>query len=566
MSSVTSSNSTISSSTAMSTESIRPIYDLVELDLEEYEENDLVLDTIHELMIFFKQSSNCTCRRTSRQRDLRTCFEKVEFKRFFECHFELKALEKTQLEFFIKSQLMSFEITQEKNNGKEQQRHNYRYSFNSTFPLCQPAYLKLCGISENKFSTIKAHYQLNGLTERIHGNTGHARRRNSKVFVDLEISSQVKQYLTQYGNIYGLPSPMRHRNESENFIYLPTGESFTSIYNKYKNDFYLEHDENEKVMSYDTFRRLWYDTMPNLKFQSTGSDLCKVCEIFRKQLQISKNDIDNYKEIELEYEKHRKAAELERQHYNNNIIKSQNDLSIIHICYDWAQHVSIPYSPQQVGSIYFKSAYAVHLFGICKTGQKNQQINFIIAENEFPKGTGKGANITLNMVYRAIKEFTKNEKNLQITCDNCSAQNKNNLSLFFWCWLCMMGLFENITINFMLPGHTKFICDSFFGKIKKTFRNQIVNTIDDIEQIINNSAKGNIGLKYNDGIGWNWYDFEKFFSQNFVNCSHLKNYYHFCFSNSAQDLEKVYCSKKSERMKFVIHFCVIIISLMYINN
>src|SRR6266498_1638118 len=101
----------------------------------------------------------------------------------------------------------------------------------------------------------------------------------------------------------------------------------------------------------------------------------------------------------------------------------------------------------------------------------------------------------------------------------------------------MMGLFENITINFMLPGHTKFICDSFFGKIKKIFRNQIVNTIDDIEQIINNSAKSHIGLKYNDGIRWNWYDFEKF-----------------------------YCSKKSERMKFVIHFCVIIISLMYINN
>ncbi len=80
MSSVTSSNSTISSGTAMSTESIRPIYDLVELDLEEYEENDLVLDTIHELMIFFKQSSNCTCHRISRQRDLRICFEKVEFK------------------------------------------------------------------------------------------------------------------------------------------------------------------------------------------------------------------------------------------------------------------------------------------------------------------------------------------------------------------------------------------------------------------------------------------------------------------------------------------------------
>ena len=38
------------------------------------------------------------------------------------------------------------------------------------------------------------------------------------------------------------------------------------------------------------------------------------------------------------------------------------------------------------------------------------------------------------MVYKAIKMFIQNEddlKNLEITCDNCSAQNKNNLSLFF---------------------------------------------------------------------------------------------------------------------------------------
>ena len=53
----------------------------------------------------------------------------------------------------------------------------------------------------------------------------------------------------------------------------------------------------------------------------------------------------------------------------------------------------------------------------------------------------------------------------------------------------------------MLLGYTKFICDSYFGKIKKTFRDQIVNTIDDVKKIINNSTKSNIELKYNDGLG-----------------------------------------------------------------
>ncbi|CAB5186809.1 unnamed protein product [Rhizophagus irregularis] len=84
-------------------------------------------------------------------------------------------------------------------------------------------------------------------------------------------------------------------------------------------------------------------------------------------MQAAKSDIDKYNIIKDQYEEHHKAADLERKHYNDNIEKSKQDLSIAHICYDWAQNVSIPYSPQQVGSIFFKTAYAVHLFGVCKT-------------------------------------------------------------------------------------------------------------------------------------------------------------------------------------------------------
>ena len=93
---------------------IRPTYNLIELGLEDYEENELVLDTIHDLMTFFKDSANCTCRHSSNKRDLRTCFEKVGFKHFFERHLELKALEKTEFELCIKTQLMTFEISNEK--------------------------------------------------------------------------------------------------------------------------------------------------------------------------------------------------------------------------------------------------------------------------------------------------------------------------------------------------------------------------------------------------------------------------------------------------------------------
>ncbi|CAG8816175.1 11524_t:CDS:1, partial [Racocetra fulgida] len=110
----------------------RSVYNLVELELEDYEENELVLDTIHDLKSFFQNSNNCTCR--IKQKDLRTCFEKVGFKRFFERHFELKALEERELELFVKSQLTSFEISDEKEKNKTP-RHTYRYNYNYSLPL-----------------------------------------------------------------------------------------------------------------------------------------------------------------------------------------------------------------------------------------------------------------------------------------------------------------------------------------------------------------------------------------------------------------------------------------------
>ncbi|CAG8551047.1 12816_t:CDS:2 [Cetraspora pellucida] len=86
---------------------------------KDYEENELVLDTIHDLKSFFQNSNNCTCR--TKQKDLRTCFKKVG-----------------------------------------------------------PAYLKLCGINDYLLSTLQNHLQSNGLTECVHGNSRRASKTESR--------------------------------------------------------------------------------------------------------------------------------------------------------------------------------------------------------------------------------------------------------------------------------------------------------------------------------------------------------------------------------------------------
>jgi hypothetical protein len=519
-------------------------YNLASLGLEEYEENELVLSTIHDLTQFFNNKENCSCR--SSKKDTRKCFKRVGFKRFFQRHLEVRGLEKSELELFLKAQLISFEISNEKGNNESSSKVSYRYNFNVSLSLCRAVYLKLNGITEYFLSAIQNHLHENGLKERVHGNTGHSPKLSSRAFINYEVSSIVKQFLIQYSNTCGLPSPMRHKIDSDVFIYLPTNKSYRSIYQEYENYFSIEYPDN-KIISYDSFIKLWHELTPHIKFQSPASDLCETCTEFKAKLALLKNDTEQYDMVSFQYKEHREVADIEREHYNNNINESINDLSIAHVCYDWAQNVSIPYSPQQVGSIFFKNTFSVHLFGVCKTEEgQNFQLNFMIGEDELPEGTAKGANTTLNLVYHFLKKFAKEgKKHLRVTCDNCPGQNKNNLSLWFWAWLIMLKWYDDITVSFMIPGHTKFICDSFFGKIKKVYWKTKINTMDDIEQVVNISAEGNTAMRYKDSLGWVWYDFNNFLKPNFKSLPNIKQYHHFRFSNSVDDIGKVYVSTKS---------------------
>jgi len=44
----------------------------------------------------------------------------------------------------------------------------------------------------------------------------------------------------------------------------------------------------------------------------------------------------------------------------------------------------------------------------------------------------------------------------------------------------------------MIPGHTKFICDAKFGSIKKLYKTSLINTVDNVEEVINNSSEYSI--------------------------------------------------------------------------
>jgi hypothetical protein len=509
---------------------------LAELGLDNYEANETVFPVVCDLNDFFENPSNCSCRENNK--DKRKCFEKIGFKNFFERHFEFISLDNKELDLSIKTQLMVFQFDNENNNSDIKK---FKYQYNASVSICQNVFLKLCNITEHRLKALRDHLQTNGLEERTHGNLGKVPILYSRALVDYETANMVKQFILQYANIHGLPSPLRLRDDSASVTYLPTDKTYMSIYNEYKNHINLAFDQFGNIITYNTFRNLWHQLTPNIKFQSAASDLC---ETFKQSLKHVNNE-DEKENIKFDFYQHRNAAELERQHYNKINEESKND-SITHICYDWAQSLTAPYSPRQVGPIYFKSPFVIHLFGVCKTGGINQQSNYIIGEDEFPKGVSKGANTTLNMVYHFLQKIAHvNKKDLHVTCDNCSGQNKNNLSVWFWSWIIMLGWYENVYLHFMIPGHTKFICDSFFGLIKKTYRNRRINIVEDIEGAVKDSSQYNEAIVCDNDLGWKWYDFNSLFKNHFRSLPNIKKYHHFHFSSLENDIGKVYVSKKS---------------------
>ena len=126
----------------------------------------------------------------------------------------------------------------------------------------------------------------------------------------------------------------------------------------------------------------------------------------------------------------------------------------------------------------------MHLFGI-QDETVREQINYVLDENEI---IGKGPNGILSIVFDRIKRLSKGEKHLKITCNNAGGQNKNNATIWFYLYLVICGYYESIKLNFMVPGHTKFKCDSSFELIKKLYWNTTVDCVDHIIEVVRRSS------------------------------------------------------------------------------
>jgi len=445
--------------------------------------------------------------------------------RFAELREAFQALSRSEQDIFVMAQLKAMnggEITASR-RLKKKARTNKRtfYYWDRNTPLCQKTYLNMLGIGRTRFENVRNHLATNGIIPRVHGNVKRVPRWKTKLTIDITVATAVKNFLENYAEIHGLPSPGRNVNRiTQSLTLLPAETSYKSVYRDFIAG--LENDSTLNLLKYDAFRKLWHQLTPYIQIMSPRTDLCDTCQHFRNGLQYNARKEEEAKDLLKKFKEHLVKAKLERNYYNKNTKLAEQQRKLVnehfitrgkaycsidataHYSYDWAQNVHVPHSDQQVSKIYYLSPRKVHLFGIQDEAVR-EQINYVLDEDEI---IGKGPNGTLSLVFDGIKKLNKGEKQLKITCDNAGGQNKNNITIWFYLYLVICGYYESIELNFMVPGHTKFKCDGSFGLIKKLYRKTTVDCVDHIVEVVKRSSTAglNKAQRYDNGRGCQYLD------------------------------------------------------------
>ena len=226
-----------------------------------------------------------------------------------------------------------------------------------------------------------------------------------------------------------------------------------------------------------------------------ADDLCHTCQQNSTSIMKSANLSEDEKtERLLLAQEHLNCAKRERHYYRNKVassksavIKLPHDKSVtLSYSFDHAKQIHYPSRPQNPGQLYFKTPHKCGIFGICDEGN-NTQLNFLIDEAQ---SCGKGANSIVSMVQYYLEHYSHGEEKICLQADNYVGQNKNNIMTSYLTWRVTTGRSKSCELNFMLPGHTKFSPDRFFGLIKRNYRRTDVSSLAEIVKVVEESTQG----------------------------------------------------------------------------
>lgn len=498
----------------------------------------------------------------------RDCQNKFTISEILDAREDFRQMSWAEQHSFIIGKLQSFihSNAQSKSarTSRSRKRQRFNYCITADRPVCRKFFLLYYGESIDRLKRRQKYLLESGTIPPVHGNTG----KKPKHACSSDEIKAVLSFISNFVAIHGLPDPGRdlRAGKGKLTIYLPTIMNYMAIHRIYRKSM---EGNGGRVVEYHTFRRLWVDNFPHIVFSKTKSDLCMTCEEHKKQINITVAAGTEEEKIEAleKAKKHLVSATKERAHYRQCIedssqsyaasMKSEQKQSKpdkMHYSWDFAQQLHYPYEDHQVGPIYFKTPRVAQLFGVC-CEVLPRQVNYLIDEADFP---GKGADTVISMLHHFFECYGFGERQLLLTADNCTGQNKNNAIVQYLLYRTIVGLHDKIDLSFMLVGHTKFSPDAYFGLLKKKYRRSRAYTYRQLVDIINTSTvkECNVCHPYRNDDGnasFRYYAWTKWLKKYFRKLPGISTFHHFSMdsNNPGTVIVKRYVDSKQETFELL---------------
>ncbi len=378
------------------------------------------------------------------------------------------------------------------------ERVRWKYVWPGAGEICSASFRGLHGLSMNALTTLRA-----CIGEKVtlpeHGRVG------LKTGPATEKKESIENWIIDYAKTHGLADPGIRPKTPRQYL-LPASATVKGMYDAYAASC------DSTAVSYSYFARV-FSGLEAVSIMTTRSDLCTTCVMLHNELRFAAAN-EEYDEgvdvgedvahpsARVRLERHLAEAHRRRMEYMAHRAEAAKVVEEVQaarkagltargvgklamVSFDFAQHISVPFDAEQEGEVYFKTMRKVHVFGITNEGS-GEQHTYLVDEAD---ATDKGPNAVVSMLHDYLTNFVPRCSRLVVYADNAVAQNKNNSVLAYFMWLIARSAYDEIEFKFMVPGHTKFSPDGFFGHFKRKYVRSQVDTIYDAANLVEKSSE-----------------------------------------------------------------------------
>ena len=465
-------------------------------------------------------------------------------------------------ELFACTNRSSGVVTSSRHTAGERERSSTAFCHQGR-PVCVKTFRILHGIGEKKFKNLMKSLKEDGLAPRVHQNTKR-KPHNALSFTSVEY---VIRFLLTYTEQNALLLPGRVPGYSRADIkLLPSSVSKRGIWRVYHAA--AEVDDTIHAVAYSTFCKLWNTLLPSVVIMKPMTDLCAQCHRNSGALLRAANLPESEKSAAIQdAQEHLRVVQLERSFYKTTCDECQKSVTTqftidgqfippsplsavlpvstlrVHYSFDYAQQVHFPSDPMQPGPIYFLTPRKCTVFGVnCEAIPR--QINFLTDE---AGDCGKGGNAVISRLHYFFDHHSLGEREVFLHADNCTGQNKNNIMIQYLVWRTLTDRHSDITLSFLVVGHTKFAPDWCFGLFKRLYRRTKIGSLKDIARVANTSAECNFAQLVCQEDGTTivpTYDWASFLAPHLKKLPAIKKFHHFRMSTSKPGV--IFCKKHSD--------------------